>query len=134
MIEMKRRVESTPDGADESNVKMGPGAIRDAEWVVQQLQMMVGPTHPRARAKDTLRAIEVLSALNTLTHDEVRNLRESYLFLRTLEHRLQLPVLLWMVRWNRRCCNRFNLAGDWNTHSIPLHSGHMQALFTLFLK
>jgi glutamate-ammonia-ligase adenylyltransferase len=90
MIEMKRRVESTPDGADVNNVKMGPGAIRDAEWVVQQLQMMVGPTHARARAKDTLRAIEVLSSLATLTHDEARNLRESYLFLRTLEHRLQL--------------------------------------------
>ena len=90
IVEMKRRSESTPEGADSQNVKQGPGAIRDAEWVVQQLQMMVGPTHPQARAKDTLRAIGVLASFDTLTHDEARNLRDGYLFLRVLEHRLQL--------------------------------------------
>ncbi len=90
MVEMKRRSESTPEGSDPNNVKQGPGAIRDAEWVVQQLQMMLGPSHPRARAKDTLRALEILSSLNTLTHSETRNLRDGYLFLRTLEHRLQI--------------------------------------------
>ena len=90
IVEMKRRVESTPEGADSQNVKQGPGAIRDAEWVVQQLQMMVGPSHPKARAKDTLRALEVLDSLDVLSPGEARSLRDGYLFLRVLEHRLQL--------------------------------------------
>jgi glutamate-ammonia-ligase adenylyltransferase len=90
IVEMKRRSESTPAGEDARNVKQGPGGIRDAEWVVQQLQMMVGPQHPRARAKDTLRAIKVLTDLGAMTEHEARELRDGYLFLRVLEHRLQL--------------------------------------------
>ena len=90
IVEMKRRSESTAEGADSQNVKQGPGAIRDAEWIVQQLQMMIGPTHPKARAKDTLRALGVLASLDTLSPDEARILRDGYLFLRVLEHRLQL--------------------------------------------
>jgi len=87
---MKRRSEKTPDGSDERNVKSGPGGIRDAEWIVQQLQMMIGPTHPRARAKDTLRALAVLEELEALSPDEARELREGYLWLRVVEHRLQI--------------------------------------------
>ncbi|MDF2439416.1 MAG: [glutamine synthetase] adenylyltransferase / [glutamine synthetase]-adenylyl-L-tyrosine, partial [Abditibacteriota bacterium] len=90
IIEMKRRSESTEEGADARNVKQGPGGIRDAEWVVQQLQMMVGPQHPRARAKDSLRALEVLRGLNALSYPQAAALRDGYLFLRVLEHRLQL--------------------------------------------
>jgi [glutamine synthetase] adenylyltransferase / [glutamine synthetase]-adenylyl-L-tyrosine phosphorylase len=90
MLAMKRRMETAPDGADPNNVKQGPGAIRDAEWVVQQLQMMVGPQHPRCRASATLRALEALREQAALTYEEERNLREGYLFLRVLEHRLQL--------------------------------------------
>ncbi len=90
MVESKRRMESTPDGSDVMNVKQGPGAIRDAEWVVQQLQMMVGPSHPPARASATLRAARALCDFAALTPDEERTLREGYLFLRVLEHRLQL--------------------------------------------
>ena len=88
--EMKRRSEKTSDGSDPRNVKSGPGGIRDAEWVVQQLQMMLGPTHPRARAKDTLRALRVLEELSALSHEEARELREGYLWLRVVEHRLQI--------------------------------------------
>ena len=88
--EMKRRSERTSEGSDWRNVKSGPGGIRDAEWVVQQLQMMLGPTHPRARAKDTLRALRVLEELEALSVQEVRELREGYLWLRVVEHRLQI--------------------------------------------
>ncbi len=88
--EMKRRSEKTGDGSDARNVKSGPGGIRDAEWIVQQLQMMLGPTHPRARAKDTLRALHVLEELEALSHEEARELRDGYLWLRVVEHRLQI--------------------------------------------
>ncbi len=88
--EMKRRSEKTSEGSDARNVKSGPGGIRDAEWIVQQLQMMFGPTHPRARAKDTLGALRVLEELEALSPDEARELRGGYLWLRVVEHRLQI--------------------------------------------
>jgi glutamate-ammonia-ligase adenylyltransferase len=89
IVEMKKRSEATADGQDARNVKSGPGGIRDAEWVVQQLQMMVGPTHPRARAKATLRALQVLEEMGALARDEADRLREGYLWMRVTEHRLQ---------------------------------------------
>ena len=88
--EMKRRSEKTPAGKNERDLKNGPGGIRDAEWIVQQLQMMVGPTQPRARVADTLSAIEVLDEMGVLAPEEARRLRTGYLWLRVAEHRLQL--------------------------------------------
>ena len=88
--EMKRRSEQTVAGRDERDLKNGPGGIRDAEWIVQQLQMMVGPTRPRARIGDTLGAIAVLDEMEVLAPGEARALRDGYLWLRVAEHRLQL--------------------------------------------
>ena len=90
MLAMKKRMESTRDGGDDENVKTGPGAIRDCEWIVQQLQMMVGPSHAPARAASTLRALQVMENFDALSPEEERRVREGYLFLRVLEHRLQL--------------------------------------------
>ena len=90
VFEMKRRNEATPEGSNPLNVKQGPGGVRDAEWVVQQLQLMIGPSHPRARSAPTLRALANLEALASLSPLEARQLREGYLWLRTVEHRLQL--------------------------------------------
>ncbi len=90
IVALKKRSEETADGSDARNLKSGPGGIRDAEWIVQQLQMMLGPTHPRARAKPTLRALQVLEELQAISFEEARTLREGYLFARVAEHRLQL--------------------------------------------
>ncbi len=90
VVEMKRRSENTPEGRDARNVKQGAGAIRDAEWIVQQLQMMIGPSHKKARVKNTLNALKSLHEFGALSFDETRDLRDGYLFLRVLEHRLQL--------------------------------------------
>ncbi len=90
VVEMKRRSENTLEGKDILNVKQGAGGIRDAEWVVQQLQMMIGPSHKKARVKSSLNALAKLHELGALSFDETRDLRDGYLFLRVLEHRLQL--------------------------------------------
>ena len=90
VVEMKKRSEATPEGSDDSNVKQGPGAIRDAEWIVQQLQMMVGPEHKCVRVPDTLSALRALENFGALTEKEARELRDGYLFFRVVEHRLQL--------------------------------------------
>ena len=96
--QLKRRSEKTAQGSDERDLKSGPGGIRDAEWIVQQLQMMVGPTHSPARAADTISAIAVLDDMEVLAPDEARALRAGYLWLRVAEHRLQL--------WNEQAVRR----------------------------
>ena len=90
VVRLKRRAEAQAEGRDPRNVKTGPGGIRDAEWVAQFIQLMVGPAHPRARASATLRALEVLRDLQALSSEEETALHEGYLFFRVVEHRLQL--------------------------------------------
>lgn len=88
----KRRLEQKIAGAGEAdvNVKEGVGGIRDVEFPVQLMQLLAGGAHPSVRTGNTLVALEELTTIGLLTEDERDTLRESYIFLRTVEHRLQL--------------------------------------------
>jgi glutamate-ammonia-ligase adenylyltransferase len=67
-------------------VKLGEGSIRDVEFVVQFLQM----TNPSVRSRATLNAIPRLCDLGLLTPLEAHILTDGYIFLRTIEHYLQI--------------------------------------------
>lgn len=88
----KRRLEHKAALADEThtNVKIGEGGIRDIEFTVQLLQLLVGGQHPPVRTGNTIEALQRLRREGFLTPEEAIVLRESYCFLRTLEHRLQI--------------------------------------------
>jgi len=88
----KRRLEQKAALAGETgtNVKIGEGGIRDIEFVVQLLQLLVGGQHPSVRTGNTLEALHRLRREGFLTPEEAIILRESYCFLRTVEHRLQI--------------------------------------------
>ena len=88
----KRRLEQKAALADEThtNVKIGEGGIRDIEFAVQLLQLLVGGQHPSVRTGNTLEALQRLRREGFLTSEEAIILRESYCFLRTVEHRLQI--------------------------------------------
>ncbi len=88
----KRRLEQKAALANEthSNVKIGEGGIRDIEFAVQLLQMLVGGQHPSVRTGNTLEALQRLRREGFLTPEEAIILRESYCFLRMVEHRLQI--------------------------------------------
>lgn len=88
----KRRLEHKAALADEihTNVKIGEGGIRDIEFAVQLLQLLVGGQHPSVRTGNTLEALQRLRREGFLTPEEAIILRESYCFLRTVEHRLQI--------------------------------------------
>jgi glutamate-ammonia-ligase adenylyltransferase len=75
------------------HLKQGPGGIRDIEFYVQYLQLISGWSHPEARSSASLKAIEGLGAARTLLEGEESQLSLAYMFLRTLEHRLQLRSL-----------------------------------------
>ncbi len=75
------------------NIKQGPGGIRDIEFYVQYLQLIAGSRHPEVRASATLSAIRALAAAKALLAGEETQLALAYVFLRTVEHRLQLRAL-----------------------------------------
>jgi glutamate-ammonia-ligase adenylyltransferase len=77
-------------GESEINVKEGVGGIRDIEFTAQLLQLVAGGAQPKLRGGSTLPALEALAAAGLLTGAERSALRESYIFLRVVEHRLQL--------------------------------------------
>jgi len=78
------------DHADGADVKDGPGGIRDVEFFVQALQMIHAARVPEILDGNTLRALVMLEEMGILSPGLVADLREDYLFLRRVEHALQL--------------------------------------------
>jgi [glutamine synthetase] adenylyltransferase / [glutamine synthetase]-adenylyl-L-tyrosine phosphorylase len=75
------------------HLKQGPGGIRDIEFYVQFSQLTIGWRYPEVRLHNTLRAIEALAHAKVLLEGEESILSIAYVFLRTVEHRLQLRAL-----------------------------------------
>lgn len=71
-------------------VKLGRGGIRDIEFTVQMLQMLNGGRMPDLRTPQTLSAIRALEVRAHLTPFEATALASNYVFLREVEHRLQI--------------------------------------------
>lgn len=71
-------------------VKLGRGGIRDIEFTVQMLQMLNGGRLPALRTTNTLEAIERLGEHGRLRPFEAHTLTRNYIFLRQVEHRLQI--------------------------------------------
>lgn len=86
------------------DIKRGPGGIRDVEFTVQMLQLVHGRHDPSLRRKSTLEALQALANGGYLTSGERDELAEAYVFLRRLEHRIQL--------WDLRQTHRFPEKGD----------------------
>ncbi len=73
-----------------SEVKLGEGSIRDVEFVVQFLQLAHGGRDASVRSGRTLDALGRLMAAGVVGTEEGRILRDGYVFLRTIEHHLQV--------------------------------------------
>jgi len=89
---MKQKIEADlqKKGRLWGEVKLGEGSIRDVEFVVQYLQLVHGGAQPAVRSFNTLDALVRLADCGFLHADEYRLLSEGYIFLRTVEHALQL--------------------------------------------
>ncbi len=71
------------------HVKLGPGGIREVEFVVQALQLIRGGRDPELALRPTLEVLKVCARKRILPEAAVRELAEAYVFLRNVEHRLQ---------------------------------------------
>jgi glutamate-ammonia-ligase adenylyltransferase len=71
------------------HVKLGPGGIREVEFVVQALQLVRGGREPDLQARATLDALDLLFRKNIVSEKAHGELKSAYVFLRNVEHRLQ---------------------------------------------
>lgn len=71
------------------NIKLGPGGIREIEFIAQVFQLIRGGQVPPLRARPTLTVLRCLRELRLMPEAAVTELTEAYEFLRHLEHRLQ---------------------------------------------
>jgi len=72
------------------NIKLGRGGIREIEFFAQTQQLILGGRMPELRKSSTVAALDALCARRLVTEETTADLKHAYLFLRTLEHRLQM--------------------------------------------
>ncbi len=73
----------------EENVKLGPGGIREVEFVGQAFQLLRGGRITALQQRPILTILAELQKLGMLTAHHVAELRDAYIFLRDSEHRIQ---------------------------------------------
>jgi|UniRef100_UPI004048778D [glutamine synthetase] adenylyltransferase / [glutamine synthetase]-adenylyl-L-tyrosine phosphorylase len=72
------------------DIKLGRGGIREIEFLAQMYQLMRGGTDPRFRIRPTLAALDLIKQQGILSNEQVDSLTQAYIFLRRLEHRIQV--------------------------------------------
>jgi glutamate-ammonia-ligase adenylyltransferase len=91
---MRRRVEThVPATLRQREIKLGRGGLRDVEFAVQLLQLVHGRADESIRQPSTVDGLQALGRGGYVGRSDAAELTESYRFLRTLEHRLQLQKL-----------------------------------------
>ncbi|MFC8303787.1 bifunctional [glutamine synthetase] adenylyltransferase/[glutamine synthetase]-adenylyl-L-tyrosine phosphorylase [Specibacter sp. NPDC057265] len=107
---MRRRVTANiRDAEADRQLKLGKGGLRDVEFTVQLLQLVHGKADPSIRPRATTAAIEALTRAGFIGRTDAVLLYNHYVFLRVLEHRIQLVQL-------RR------------THTMPTSATQLRAL------
>jgi glutamate-ammonia-ligase adenylyltransferase len=71
------------------NIKLGPGGIREIEFIAQVFQLVRGGRDGELQIRPTLAVLARVAQKGLLPEETVRQLGEAYVFLRNLEHRLQ---------------------------------------------
>ncbi len=72
-----------------NNIKLGPGGIREIEFIAQVFQLIRGGRDTALQIRATLKVLALLPERGILSDNAVRTLSAAYVFLRRLEHRLQ---------------------------------------------
>ena len=72
------------------DIKLGRGGIREIEFLAQMFQLMRGGTDPRFRVRPTLEVLSLIGRRGILPSQDIEALQTAYVFLRRLEHRIQV--------------------------------------------
>lgn len=91
---VKKRIETeiVKEGEMDRNVKLGRGGIREIEFVVQTQQLIHAGRSPFLQGAQTIPVLRKLAEYALLPEGEAEELEKAYLFLRDVEHRLQMEA------------------------------------------
>ncbi|NOT86061.1 MAG: bifunctional [glutamate--ammonia ligase]-adenylyl-L-tyrosine phosphorylase/[glutamate--ammonia-ligase] adenylyltransferase, partial [Methylococcaceae bacterium] len=71
------------------NIKLGPGGIREIEFIGQAFQLIRGGKEPALQQRGILRILQTLEELGLLTPQDAQQLQSAYRFLRKVENHIQ---------------------------------------------
>jgi [glutamine synthetase] adenylyltransferase / [glutamine synthetase]-adenylyl-L-tyrosine phosphorylase len=74
----------------DQNLKLGKGGIREIEFFIQTLQLIHSGKNPALREKNSLKSLAILHDEGILSSEDYSDLKEAYIFLRTVENRIQV--------------------------------------------
>lgn len=103
---LKKMIDSTLLRDD---IKRGYGGIREAEFFVQAFQLIYGSEKRSLRTHRLLNAIQALRWLRIISGDDLAALWDNYIYLRRIEHYLQMR-------------------DDLRTHSLPRSEEELECL------
>ncbi|MGO0305405.1 bifunctional [glutamate--ammonia ligase]-adenylyl-L-tyrosine phosphorylase/[glutamate--ammonia-ligase] adenylyltransferase [Endozoicomonas acroporae] len=72
-----------------SNIKLGPGGIREIEFIIQSFQLIHGGRDRSLQERNLLTVLSILQSKHYFSPDEANELKAAYTFLRNLEHAIQ---------------------------------------------
>lgn len=88
--DMKRMIaEQVVRKGQQNDVKLGPGGIREIEFIGQCFQLIRGGRDESLQARDLMSVLHACEELGCLPSQAVSELREAYWFLRNTEHAIQ---------------------------------------------
>ena len=93
----------------ETDIKRGPGGIREAEFFIQSFQLLRGGKEPALQTNSFFNATQAVADLNMVERSVIEEITSGYSYLRTLENRLQA-------------------LHDQQTHTLPESKADQQAL------
>ena len=73
----------------ECNIKLGPGGIREIEFIIQSFQLIRGGCDNSLQKRNLLSVLSTLLSKHYFSPDEASELKAAYIFLRNLEHAIQ---------------------------------------------
>ena len=108
---MKQKIDRslTREREGELNLKLGQGGIREVEFFIQTMQLIYAGRHPALRERNSLTALDLLFREGLVKQEEYATLRDAYIFLRNVEHRIQVVQ-------------------ERQTHNLPVNSEELRAL------
>jgi glutamate-ammonia-ligase adenylyltransferase len=71
------------------NIKLGPGGIREIEFIGQAFQLIRGGAEKSLQTRGILDVLRILGELGLLTQEDADQLSQSYCFLRRVENHIQ---------------------------------------------
>lgn len=88
--DLKRQIQrEVARKGQQGNIKLGPGGIREIEFIAQAFQLVRGGREPALRQRGVVAVLQALAEMNYLPAQTSRELIEAYVFLRRCENRLQ---------------------------------------------